>query len=128
MASHLQIFVNGSPIVDNDGNPIAFINDAQGQADANAAALALITPVDAVVKWRAALLVGDQLHTASGVSEEIFNQNPIASVGIDEEAETIHLNLTLNGVGILHQQVYGLWPVRSLLSAQLQEYTEYVAA
>lgn len=126
MSTHLQIFVNGAPVVGNDGSTISFINDAQGQSDAQSAALSLITPVNAVQKYRVALFVGDQLHTAIGIDEETYNQSPVGSVGIDEEAETIHLNLTLNGVEIKHQQIYGLWPVRSLLSAQVQEYTEYV--
>lgn len=126
MATHLQIFVNGAPIVGNDGSPIAFINDAQGQVDAQSAALALITPVDAVQKYRAALLIDGQFSQGIGIDEEVFSQNPVASVGIDEDARTIHLNLTLNGVEVVHQPIHEMWGARSLLTAELQAYTEYV--
>ncbi len=128
MATHLKIQSNGQDILDENGNPLVFTNDTEGQAAATAAAMALVKPVNAVQKYRVALLVFGGYNSGVVVDEALYNSNPIASVGIDDEAQTIHLNVTVNGQEVIHQPIHQLWGARNFLAAEMQAYTEYEPA
>ncbi len=125
MATHLRLFANGAPVVDENGGQIVFINNSQGQADAAAAAQLLIQEVDAVQKYRVAAMIGSDAAISVDITEEQYNSDPIASIGIDEGANAAHLNLTISGNEVVHQPIP--WSIRNLVTAEVGTYTEYVA-
>lgn len=124
MASHLRILANGLPVVDGNGNQVVFVNDTQGQSDASAFAVSLIQQVDEVIKYRVAAKIGDSVAVSVDISAEQYNSDPLASIGIDEEAQTAHLNMTIDNVEVVHQSIP--YVIRNLVEAVVESYPEYI--
>lgn len=126
MATHLQLFANGSAVVDNLGSPVVFVNNAQGQSDASAFAISLIQQVDEVIKYRVAAKIGDSVAVSVDISAEQYNSDPIASISIDEGASKAYLNLYINDVKVIDQEIP--YAIRELVEAVVESYPEYIPA
>lgn len=124
MASHLRILANGQPVVDGNGNQVVFANDTQGQSDASAFAVSLIQQVDEVIKYRVCAKIGESVAVSVDITQAQFEADPLASIGIDEEAQTAHLNMTIDSVEVVHQSIP--YVIRYLVEAVVESYPEYL--